>query len=183
MLLPVAVGPRLEEAAERLGRQAGSVVSQHANQSAPSRVEILTDTDEATAVRGASACGAGSKASNRARDGRASGRHGASHAVFIGHDTMLRIVNERAVPDGRPVPRAGQRPAGIQLLGVTPMGLGMQDGDILTDVEGRSVTSEAAVVGAVVAALSRHAPTIQARFFRAGRPWMLVVEIPYDAHP
>jgi hypothetical protein len=177
VVLRAVTTPGLEMEAERLGRQVGSLVSRHASEGTPVNTAIVTDAAD---VMHASpdACGTGVKASGRAHERRVAPR-----AVFIGHDTMLRLVNERAVPEGRPVPRAGQRPAGIQLLGVTPMGLGMRDGDILTDVEGRSVTSEAAVVGAVVAALSRHAPTIQARFFRAGRPWTLIVEIPYDARP
>lgn len=96
---------------------------------------------------------------------------------------MLRLANSGVIPVGRTVPRTAQHPGGIQLFQVQGLGVGMEDGDILTEVEGRSVTAEPQVVSAVLVALARHAPTISAAFFRKGERWSLIVEIPYDARP
>ncbi len=96
---------------------------------------------------------------------------------------MLRLVNSGVIPEGRPVPRTAQRPGGIRLSGVQALGIGLEEGDVLTEVEGRSVAEEAQVIATVVSALARRAPTISGAFFRRGERWSLIVEIPYDARP
>lgn len=101
------------------------------------------------------------------------------HGVLIGANTVLRLANHGVVPSGRPVNAAGARPAGIELSSVSGLGVGMQDGDVLTEVAGQSVRSEGQVVGAVLALRARKARAIPAVFYRGQERWSLVVEMPY----
>ncbi len=72
-----------------------------------------------------------------------------------------------------------QRPAGLLLSGVSGLGVGLQDGDVLTEAAGQKVSSVAAVVGLVLAARARQASEISGRFYRGGVPFSLTVEQPY----
>ncbi len=125
--------------------------------------------------------------------------------IYVGKETVLRLVRAGVVPTGQPVAASSSHPGGILLSGVGALGIGLRDGDILTDVEGRPVQTEAQVVGMVVAARSRHAEQMSAFFWRAdatgaahphehpdahkphkqgqegsqGTRWSLVVAMPY----
>jgi hypothetical protein len=99
--------------------------------------------------------------------------------VLVGASTVLRLANRGAVPEGHPVNAAGARPAGIELSSVSALGVGVQDGDVLTEVAGQSVRSEGQVVGAVLALRARRAKAISAVFYRGQERWSLVVEMPY----
>lgn len=131
---------------------------------------------------GAASPGTAPIASRRGKRG-SEARTRAAHALFVGRDTMLRLASAGVIPQGRTVSRTPQRPSGIQLFGVKALGIGLEEGDVLTEVEGRTVTAEPEVVSAVVVALARHARTISARFYRKGERWTLIVEIPYDFRP
>ncbi len=129
--------------------------------------------------------------------------------IYVGKETVLRLVRAGVVPTGQPVAASSSHPAGILLSGVGALGIGLHDGDILTDVEGRPVRTEAQVVGMVLAARSRHAEQMSAVVWRSGdgggphphahpdahrqerrehdqhdqhdqgEPWSLVVAMPY----
>lgn len=116
--------------------------------------------------------------------------------IFIGKDTVMRLARAGVVPTGQPVAASAAHPAGILLAGVGALGIGLVDGDILTDVEGRPVQTEAQVVGMVIAARSRHAEQMSAVIWRRngapahahphahpdahnGERWSLVVAMPY----
>jgi hypothetical protein len=88
--------------------------------------------------------------------------------IFVGKETVLRLVRAGVVPAGQPVAASSSHPAGIQLAGVGALGIGLVDGDILTEVEGRPVQTEGQVVGMVFAARSRHAEQMSAVIWRAG---------------
>jgi hypothetical protein len=115
------------------------------------------------------------KASRGPRSPGAKSRSG----VFIGANTVLRLAASGVVPEGRPVDASGGRPAGIQLSGVSALGVGVHDGDVLTEVAGRPVRTEGQVVGMVLALRARRESSISAAFYRGSERWSLVVEMPY----
>jgi hypothetical protein len=99
--------------------------------------------------------------------------------IFISSATVLRLAQARAIPNAVPVASQGTRPAGLKLVGVSGLGVGMRDGDVLTRVAGAPASSVPAVVQGVIAARARHAREISAEFWRDGAPWSLTVEQPY----
>lgn len=103
--------------------------------------------------------------------------------VFVSAQRVLQLAERRAVPRGVPLAASGQRPAGLRLDGVSALGIGMRDGDILTHVLGAPATSVAAVVGAVIHARAQNLRIISGQFWRDGRLLPLAVEQPYIAAP
>jgi hypothetical protein len=101
------------------------------------------------------------------------------HGIRVRAATVLRLANAGVRPSATLVPASGARPAGLALAGVSGLGVGVRDGDVLTDVSGAPASSVIAVVNAVVAARSAHAPAVGGHFWREGAPWQLVVEMPY----
>lgn len=92
---------------------------------------------------------------------------------------VLSLAERRAMPRAVAVPADGRHPAGLKLLNVSGLGVGMRDGDILTRVAGAPALSTGAVVELVLRARARQAPEISAEFWRNGARWSLVVEQPY----
>jgi len=92
---------------------------------------------------------------------------------------VLALASRRAMPNAVFVKATSQRPAGLLLSGVSALGVGLQDGDVLTEAAGQKASSVAAVVGIVLAARARQASEISGRFYRAGVPFLLTVEQPY----
>lgn len=93
--------------------------------------------------------------------------------------TVLRLANRGARPSGVPVPAAGDRPAGLALQGVGGLGVGLRDGDVLTQVAGAPASSTGAVVGAVLAARQRRAPAMSGVVYRGQEKIAIYVEMPY----
>lgn len=113
------------------------------------------------------------------------GRHGkqvkpkAAKGVFVPAASVLRLANAAVMPRAAFAPALGARPAGLRLIGVSGLGIGMRDGDVLTRVMGAGVGSVGEVVQRVIAARNQHAREISGEFWRDGAPWSLVVEQPY----
>lgn len=99
--------------------------------------------------------------------------------VRVRAETVLRLANSGARPSGIPVPAHGERPAGLALSGVSGLGIGLVDGDVLTHADGRPARSAGDVIGVVIGARAQKAPEICGRFWRGGEPWNLIVEQPY----
>ncbi len=97
----------------------------------------------------------------------------------VSASTVLRLANARAVPGGAFQPATGRQPSGMRLSGVSAMGVGLRDGDLLSHVAGSPATSRSAIVSQVLAARAKHAQAISATFWRDGEPWRLIVEMPY----
>jgi hypothetical protein len=102
-----------------------------------------------------------------------------ARGVLVRAETVLRLAERRAAPAGVVVGAAGDRPAGIALVGVSGLGVGLMDGDILTHAAGRPAISPGEVIGAVIAARGAGASQISGRFWRRGEYYNLVVEQPY----
>lgn len=93
--------------------------------------------------------------------------------------TVLRLANSGHRPHGRFVPARGARPAGILLSGVTGLGIGIEDGDILTHAGGIVPKSPADVMAIVIAVRGQGVPEISGRVWHQGEVLNLVVEQPY----
>jgi hypothetical protein len=99
---------------------------------------------------------------------------------------VLDWATREIVPRGMSRSAAGDYPAGIELYGVAPLGIGLIDGDRLVTVDGISVTAREQVVGAVLGARARRAETMIAGLVRRTKdgpvPFTVVVEQPYPEH-
>jgi hypothetical protein len=104
--------------------------------------------------------------------------------VFVSRDTVLSLASTGARPRGVPVPATALRPAGLKLLGVAGLGVGLRDGDVLTRALGVPALSSGAVVQAVLAARAKRAPVLEGEFWRGNQRWIIRVEQPYlpDRH-
>jgi hypothetical protein len=102
-----------------------------------------------------------------------------AHGLLVPGGAVLRIVRSGLRPRGVPVPADGAHPAGMLLEGVSALGVGLQDGDVLTRVAGAPASDAGDVIGAVIAARGRLARSISGVFWRDGQPWQLTVEQPY----
>lgn len=136
------------------------------------RAELATLLDEP-----ASTPEAAGEDGPRTRRSRAAGP--VPQGLFVSADKVLRLAQAGARPAGIPVNAAGARPSGLLLTGVGGLGLGLQDGDILTHALGQPAVSEEAVVGAVIRARGAREPQLSGRVWRGGRSFPLVVAQPY----
>lgn len=96
---------------------------------------------------------------------------------------VLALAQRRAMPSAVFVKGNAEHPAGLLLGGVSALGVGLRDGDVLTEAAGQKATSVAQVVGIVLALRSRQASEIGGRFYRGGVPFSLTVEQPYPKPP
>lgn len=103
----------------------------------------------------------------------------APRVLFVGQDQVLRLASSGARPRGTAVPATPARPAGLKLAGVAALGIGLQDGDVLTRAVGQPALSSGAVIQAVLAARARRAPVLEGEFWRGAERWVLRVEQPY----
>ncbi len=93
--------------------------------------------------------------------------------------TVLALASAGVRPSGSFVPAESSRPAGLVLSGVSGLGVGLVDGDVLTHAAGQPVRSSGQVVGLVLGARAHGAAEIGGTFWRRGERWQLVVEQPY----
>ncbi len=99
--------------------------------------------------------------------------------VRVSAATVLRLARSGARPEGSLVPPSGGCPAGLRLSGVSALGIGLRDGDVLTHADGRPATSRGGVIGSVIAARGAHQREISGRFCRGGESYNLLVDQPY----
>jgi hypothetical protein len=99
--------------------------------------------------------------------------------VFVSRKAVLNLANTGARPHGAPVAATAYRPAGLRLAGVAALGIGMNDGDVLTRAVGQPALSTGAVIQAVLAARARHAPVLEGEFWRGTQRFVIRVEQPY----
>jgi hypothetical protein len=115
------------------------------------------------------------KAKKRGAKGQLSG----PPVVFIAREAVMNLASTGARPRGVPVPGTALRPAGLKLLGVAGLGVGLRDGDVLTRALGVPALSSSAVIQAVLAARARHAAVLEGEFWRGTERWVIRVEQPY----
>jgi hypothetical protein len=107
----------------------------------------------------------------------------AARGVFVSAETVLKLANRRIVPRGVAVKADGKRPAGLRLLHVSGLGIGLRDGDVLTRAVGQPALSSGAVVQAVLIARAQRARFLDGEFWRDGERYSLRVEQPYPNAP
>ncbi len=103
----------------------------------------------------------------------------APRSVFVSAARVLAVAQSGARPRGKPVPKTATRPAGLKLSGVSALGLGVLDGDVLTEAAGAPALDGGAVIEAVLRARAKQAKTISGTFYRGDERYSLVVEQPY----
>jgi hypothetical protein len=103
--------------------------------------------------------------------------------LFVSADTVLRLSERRATPRGIRVPADGARPAGLRLVGVAGLGVGLRDGDVLTKALGQPALSSSAVVRAILVARANRVKVLDGEFYRGRERWILRVEQPYLDEP
>jgi S1-C subfamily serine protease len=118
------------------------------------------------------------RAGPRAR-ARRRGHFRITHGVHVPARVVLRLADAGVRPHGAYVRSDGVRPGGVRLAGVSSLGIGVRDGDVLTRVAGAPARSAGDVISAVVAARGRMAPAVSGVFWRGHVPYRLVVEQPY----
>jgi hypothetical protein len=107
----------------------------------------------------------------------------AAKVLFVSADTVMKIAATRMQLRGVPVAREGVRPAGLRLVGVSALGVGLVDGDVLTKALGQPVLSRSEVVRAVLGARARQQKVLEGEFYRGSERWILRVEQPYPPAP
>jgi hypothetical protein len=107
----------------------------------------------------------------------------ATRGVFVSAETVLKLANRRVVPRGVAVKADGKRPAGLRLMNVSGLGIGLRDGDVLTRAVGQPALSSGAVVQAVLIARAQRARFLDGEFWRDGQRYSLRVEQPYPNAP
>jgi hypothetical protein len=170
-------GACADNVADRVAAQLSAALRPLSAAFAPATSDyVLTETELAG---DASASRVASGPTKIARAAKRGSKPVTLHAVRVSSAQVLALASRRAVPDAAPVRANADHPAGLLLHGVSGLGIGMQDGDVLTEAAGQRASSVAAVVGVVLAARARHSSEISGRFFRAGVPYLLTVEQPY----
>lgn len=143
----------------------------------PARVEppeeLTIPTDELITVEPVAA----PPAKGKKRGGKAT--PSGPPVVFVGRNTVLGLANSGARPRGVPVPATALRAAGLKLVGVGGLGVGLRDGDVLTRAVGQPALSSGAVIGAVLKARAQRTPVLEGEFFRGAQRWLIRVEQPY----
>jgi hypothetical protein len=110
---------------------------------------------------------------------RAASSAPAGRSIFVSAETVLKLADGRVKPRGVRVAANGARPAGLKLVGVGALGVGLRDGDVLTTALGQPALSSSAVVRAILVARSQRARVLEGEFFRGQERWVLRVEQPY----
>lgn len=114
---------------------------------------------------------------------RAAQQHRLPKQIRISAARVLQIASAGLRPGARAVAARGSRPAGLELYGVSALGTGVRDGDVLTHVEGVPVRSVAQVVAIVISCRGAHRSAVRAILYRGARAYGLWVEQPYVLPP
>jgi hypothetical protein len=100
-------------------------------------------------------------------------------ALFVSASTVLQLSKSAARPQGSFVPQTSQHPAGLRLVGVGALGIGVQDGDILIDAMGISPRASGEIIGAIIEARARRVSALSGTLWRSGHTFRITVEQPY----
>lgn len=113
----------------------------------------------------------------KARSGSATAAE--ARSIYVSSAQVLRLADARVRPRGVHVPAEGKRPAGLKLVGVAGLGIGLRDGDVLTRALGQPALASSAVVRAILVARSRRVRVLEREFYRGYERWTIRVEQPY----
>jgi hypothetical protein len=100
-------------------------------------------------------------------------------SIYIPAPKVLCLALQGTQPSGRPTPARGKRPAGVAVYGVTGLGVGVKDGDVITEIMGQPVHSVAQGIALIIAARAARQHLITGTLWRATRAMSIAVEQPY----
>jgi len=100
-------------------------------------------------------------------------------ALFVSQATVLKLARTSARPRGAFVPQTSEHPAGLRLSGVAALGIGLEDGDILTEALGITPRTPGEIIGAIIEARAQHARVLSGTLWRRGDSFRIAVEQPY----
>ena len=174
----VAIGGRvlLPRLADRFARVFGEVAALAPEARVPdavprSELEDLASPDQAGPSPNPTS---GKYASPRARrDGSA------PHVIFITGQAAARAIRSKGV---RVVPSHGAV-AGVILFGISPLGMGLEDGDVVTAIEGEPTPDIDSASRATTGALGHGKKTLHGSMVRHGETYAVRVEIPDSTGP
>jgi hypothetical protein len=98
--------------------------------------------------------------------------------IGVSRARVMAAVKAGIRPSGSGVSATSWRPAGLAVHGISAVGVGLRDGDVLTKVGGTAATSPGAVISAVRAALRRKQPAIVGEVWRGHHRFLVSVELP-----
>lgn len=104
----------------------------------------------------------------------------AGPSIFVSAAQVLCLAQKGLQPTGKPVAAKGKRPAGVAVYGVSGLGIGARDGDVVTEILGQPVRSVPQGVAMIVAARAARRPVITGTIWRRACPLAVTVEQPYD---
>jgi hypothetical protein len=107
------------------------------------------------------------------------GKRAPAKGIFVSAATVLKLASRGGRPRGTPVKAQGARPAGLRLAGVSGLGIGLEDGDVLTRALGRPALSASSVVESVIVARSKRMKVLDGEFYRGNDRYVIQVEQPY----
>jgi hypothetical protein len=100
-------------------------------------------------------------------------------ALFVSAASVLQLAKTAARPQGTFVAQGPEHPAGLRLVGVAGLGIGVQDGDILIDALGVTPRSSGEIIGAIIQARARRVRYLSGTLWRRGQTFRITVEQPY----
>lgn len=115
------------------------------------------------------------KASARAR----AGAPAKPQTLLVSAARVLQLSKSAARPQGTFVAQTPQHPAGLLLMGVAGLGIGVQDGDILVDAMGMTPRSSGEIIGAIIQARAQRVRYLSGTLWRRGQTFRITVEQPY----
>ncbi len=182
LLLPLLAVPVLSRSyADRLGSSVSEQLSRAVAPMAGLALDAVSDApeDEEAVLSETPALRDAVHAAQNERLHAHSNHAVVAHGIRISAAQVMALAARRAMPQAVPVKATAYHPAGLLLRGVSAMGIGLQDGDVLTEAAGQKASSVGTVIGIVLAARARQTPEISGRFYRAGVPFLVTVEQPY----
>lgn len=100
-------------------------------------------------------------------------------ALFVSQGTVLKLAESAARPRGSFVAQTPQHPAGLRLVGVGALGIGVEDGDILIEALGIAPRGPGEIIGAIIEARAKNARFLSGTLWRRGETFRITVEQPY----
>jgi hypothetical protein len=100
-------------------------------------------------------------------------------ALFVSAASVLQLSKSAARPQGTFVAQTPQHPAGLRLMGVAGLGIGVKDGDILVDAMGMTPRSSGEIIGAIIQARAQRVRYLSGTLWRSGQTFRITVEQPY----
>jgi len=99
--------------------------------------------------------------------------------LFVSAASVLQLSKSEARPQGTFVAQTPQHPAGLRLMGVAGLGIGVKDGDILVDAMGMTPRSSGEIIGAIIQARAQRVRYLSGTLWRSGQTFRITVEQPY----